>query len=127
MFISNIYIVTIPNLSARRVGRPRKQPSAKKQTVSVTLSPETVKKMEAVRQLHAENRFAPPGDSWMVQQGLERYFQFEASRFPGLIQLFAAIDRPSVVGSIDQEPQQSGAAETIRPDTMKTKAPRRGS
>lgn len=100
----------MPRLSARTAGRPRKQPSAKKQAISATVSPTTLKKMEAVRLVHAQNKFSAPGDSWMVEQGLERYFQFELARFPELQTLFANIERPlNVIGSIEQ--RSSGAEE----------------
>ena len=96
-------------LSTRTAGRPRKQPSARKQAISVTVSPATVKKMEAVRLVHAQDRYSPPGDSWMVEQGLEHYFQFELARYPQLQALFAKIEQPlSVVGSIRQNPPTSG-------------------
>ncbi len=104
----NIYIVKIARTSPRPAGRPRKLPSARKKTISVTLNPATIKKMEAVRQVHIENRFPPPGDSWMVEQGLDQYFQFESTRFAQLRALFAGIEQPlPVVGSI-----QGGSAKS---------------
>jgi hypothetical protein len=104
----NIYIMKMRRLSTRTAGRPRKQPSARKRAISATVSPATVKKMDAVRLVHIQNRFSPPGDSWMVEQGLEQYFQFELARFPQLQALFANIEQPlSVVGSIRQNPPTS--------------------
>jgi len=93
-------------LPTRPVGRRRKQASDKKRGISVTLNPATVKKMDAVRQIHENNRFYPPTDSWMVEQGLEQYFQTELARFPQLQAAFDEIQRSgAVIASIDQSPR----------------------
>lgn len=90
-------------LPTRPVGRPRKQASDKKRGISVTLNPTTVKKMDAVRQMHESHRFYPPTDSWMVERGLERYFKSELARFPQLQATFDEIQRSgAVIASIDQ-------------------------
>ena len=95
-----------PTLPTRPVGRPRKQPSDKKRGISVTLNPATVKKMDAVRQVHEKNHFYPPTDSWMVEKGLEHYFQVELTRFPQLQRAFDDIQRSwAVIASIDQNPR----------------------
>ena len=91
--------------ATRPVGRPRKKPSDRKRGISVTLNPLTVKKMDAVRQIHEKNSFYPPTDSWMVEKGLEEYFQAELVRFPQLQKLFDEIQRASaVIASIHQSP-----------------------
>ncbi len=94
-----------PTLPTRPVGRPRKEPADKKLGISVTLNPATVKKMDAVRQVHEKKRFYPPTDSWMVEQGLEQYFQAELARFPELQAVFDDIQRSwAVIASIDPSP-----------------------
>jgi len=61
--------------------------------------------MDAVRRIHEKSRFYPPTDSWMVEQGLEQYFQTELARFPQLQADFDEIQRSgAVIASINQSP-----------------------
>jgi len=74
--------------------------------------------MEAVRQVYNEGILFPPTDSWMVERGLERYFEFELSRFPQLRALFRAPELSStVVGSIPSKLKRASADDTVRAET----------
>jgi hypothetical protein len=102
----------MPRLAPRTAGRPRKQPAAKKRSSSVSLSPATKKKMSAVRLVHDQNKIPPASASWMVEQGLELYFQFELQRFPELAEHFSNIERPlKVIGKIEKKASTSSDLE----------------
>jgi hypothetical protein len=87
------------SLRRKPVGRPRKQPSEKKRGKSIALHPVTVKKMEAIRQVHEDYGYYPPTDSWIAEKGLNYYFEAETKRHPELKAKFDEIDASQLQSS----------------------------